>query len=414
LACASVECVCGLLTAWLVATISAGMTFITEVSASSAPLRPIPLRHTSLSAADEDLARRKAEKIHALVSASAASLAADETWDMQYDELVSRRKKLDEHVSKKIAESASSLHAKLEASQKQISRFDAVERTRLTERLAKFEAERLAAAERARVEAENRFLRINRRSKKELIARQELERTQDAGHDVLQEEVRRRHSAGHTRASAAAHERTKAFRQMNEEYSARREALLLKQEDLRQQYERDMAAVVKRHTARAAHVNSVLESKTSAASERAEQNSQKLAETQRQWQSRSAAELMRRTSSMALSSSASASRLQDERERRQKESARLAVQRELTIKANLEQKAREESQREAHARSIMGATSQRIGMLDRNKKVAEHELQARKRKAITVMAQLYKTEQLAACATPDEARNLLRQLPGLA
>ena len=221
-----------------------------------------------------------------------------------------------------------------------------------------------------------------RRASEERL-RTKLERTasQCSNCDEALERLLQRDEAVAARAEAAKKEREKAFKLLNEAYEERRSTSVRLRDEMRQQDDERIAAILKRESERFNHAAATLESKAAG---------------------------------NLLASSSSLLRLQEDRERQLLATREASAQREKQIRANLSAKEKDTAEKEAKLIAKAAMTSARVEELEAKRKHAELEVQARIRKGVQTKAALYEVEQKAQVShrDPGEVRQLLNHLPG--
>ena len=254
-----------------------------------------------------------------------------------------------------------------------------------------------------------------RRASEERL-RTKLERTasQCSHCDEALERLLQRDQAVAARAETAKKEREKAFKLLNEAYEERRSTSVRLRDEMRQQDDERIAAILKRESERFNHAAATLESKAALA---AQVSVRAAAEFERKRAATAhllAAEDDLKRQGNLLASSSSLLRLQEDRERQLLATREASAQREKQIRANLSAKEKDTVEKEAKLIAKAAMTSARVEELEAKRKHAELEVQARIRKGVQAKAALYEVEQKAQVShrDPGEVRQLLNHLPG--
>lgn len=386
-----------------------------KASSSMAMLpNPIKLSSLALSKSDSSLAQFKANLI--LRTALSAEQAVEAARQTEHDWRVYEMTKhhTQQVLSRRIAERAAEVSAQQEKRRQELLQEEARERLRLLRRLNTFSAER-----KKRAQEQESLLReqerLMRRASEERL-RTKLERTasQCSHCDEALERLLQRDQAVAARAETAKKEREKAFKLLNEAYEERRSTSVRLRDEMRQQDDERIAAILKRESERFNHAAATLESKAALA---AQVSVRAAAEFERKREATArllAAEDDLKRQGNLLASSSSLLRLQEDRERQLLATREASAQREKQIRANLSAKEKDTAEKEAKLIAKAATTSARVEELEAKRKHAELEVQARIRKGVQAKAALYEVEQKAMVShrDPGEVRQLLNHLPG--
>ena len=386
-----------------------------KASSSMATLpNPIKLSSLALSKSDSSLAQFKANLIlRTAVSAEQAVEAARQT---EHDWRVYETTKhhTQQELSRRIAERASEVSAQQEKRRQELLQEEARERLRLLRRLNTLSAERKKRAQEQEslVREQERLMR--RASEERLRTKLERTASQCSNCDEALERLLQRDEAVAARAEAAKKEREKAFKLLNEAYEERRSTSVRLRDEMRQQDDERIAAILKRESERFNHAAATLESKAALA---AQVSVRAAAEFERKRTATArllAAEDDLKRQGNLLASSSSLLRLQEDRERQLLATREASAQREKQIRANLSAKEKDTVEKEAKLIAKAAMTSARVEELEAKRKHAELEVQARIRKGVQTKAALYEVEQKAQVShrDPGEVRQLLNHLPG--
>jgi len=377
-------------------------------------LKPIPLSEVTLLKKDSFLARLKADKILHDVSFVEKAGESHKAFQKQDAQLAASRRQMEAMRSKAVVTSAAAVHNKALHARQMEEKEVMDGRASFARRLATEEAQeaKRQASVRQAVEhspdAARQFRRSRHHSRKVLVQIQASRREQDITAQQVFEQGMSVHGA---RAMSMFQKRKADFRSKNEAYAERLLGARSKQDNMRKQDAMRRAAIVDRLQTRAARASAWLDSRAAEANDLAEKQTLRRAETASTGYARAAAETNRRHDLAQLAMSRSAGHLVGAREEARKARAQRSEEKSQSLAAFFQQRAHEDTQREARTRAIAVASARRIEELEEEKRKAEHELQARVRKAIHTMGHLAEVEWASSTTTRqlDEVRGLLTQ-----
>jgi len=383
---------------------------------SSAPqLQPIKLSSLALSKSDSNLAQFKANAILRSTESLDRATEMGRQWEHDWRVYDASTRHTEQILNRKIVERAAEVKEIEDRRTEAIREKDALERQRLHRRLNAYSASRhkreaelaQAALETQRLVQSDTARRMSRT----------LTRTMSrfGGDDEKEKELSARHQQVEGRAITARAMRERLFKSLNEAYEERRSTSLKLREELREQDDKRLKAVVDRQKSRLASHEATLETKAAQHEARASYDAQRRQKLHEAAVAHKASEEQRRREKNLLAGSASLARLAGDKEAQQAAMREQAAAREAVVQQNFEQKAREAAEREARLRQLAAATAQRVAKLDDERTQLEREVQARLRKGVQTRAALYDAQHKSQTTTrePQDVRRLLSSMGGV-